>query len=70
MSTHTPAGASYTTQDLIKMARLEYFGQYSGVVGRALTKLSILESENKNLRERINQLEKLPDPEGKVINSI
>jgi hypothetical protein len=70
MATHTPAGASYTTQDLIRMAQMEYFGQYSAVVGRALTKLAMMEVENKNLRERVAELEKLPAPQGKVFDKI
>lgn len=70
MALHTPAGAAYTTQDLIRMAQMEYFGQYSAVVGRALTKLAALEAENKKLRERIAELERLPAPQGTVFNKI
>lgn len=70
MAQHTPAGARYTTNDLIRMAQMEYFGQYSTVVGRALTKLAALEVENKQLRERVAKYENTPDPQGQVINKI
>jgi len=70
MALHTPAGAAYTTQDLVRMAQMEYFGQYSAVVGRAMVKLAALEAENKKLRERVAELEALPAPQGKVIKSI
>ena len=71
MSKHVPGGATYTTADLIRMAKLEYFGQYSAVVARALIKLSMLEEENKKLRETLSKYdEKTPDPQGKVINII
>jgi hypothetical protein len=70
MSVHTPTGAKYTTADLIRMAQLEYFGQYSGVVGRALMKLAYLENENKELREKLEGLTKSPEPQGQVINKI
>jgi regulator of replication initiation timing len=52
------------------MAQMEYFGQYSAVVGRALTKLAALEIENKQLREKLSEVEKLPAPQGQVINKI
>jgi len=70
MSRHSPAGAVYTTQDLVRMAQMEYFGQYSAVVGRALVKLAALEVENKKLRERLAEIESLPAPQGNVIKSI
>lgn len=70
MSVHTPAGANYTTVDLIRMAQMEYFGKYSPLVGRALTKLAILENENRELREKLEELTKLPAPQGQVINKI
>ena len=70
MSTHTPDGAKYTTADLIRMAQMEYFGQYSMVVGRALSKLLALEAENKLLREKVIQLEYTPQPQGQVIDRI
>jgi regulator of replication initiation timing len=70
MSRHSPAGAVYTTQDLVRMAQMEYFGQYSAVVGRALVKLAALEAENKKLRERLAEIEALPAPQGNVIKSI
>jgi hypothetical protein len=65
MSLHTPSGAMYTTKDLINMARMEYFGQYSPVIGRALSKLSALEEENKILKKRLEQIE-MNDFNGKV----
>jgi hypothetical protein len=71
MSKHVPGGATYTTADLIRMAQLEYFGQYSAVVTRALVKLATLEEENKKLREILAKYEsKTPEPQGKVINGI
>lgn len=70
MAQHTPAGALYTTNDLIRMAQMEYFGQYSAVVGRALTKLAALEAENKQLREKISKYENTPEPQGQVIKKI
>lgn len=70
MAQHTPAGARYTTPDLIRMAQMEYFGQYSAVVGRALTKLAVLEAENKQLREKLAKFENTPAPQGQVIKNI
>jgi hypothetical protein len=70
MALHTPGGAVYTTQDLIRMAQMEYFGQYSAVVGRAMSKLAFLEAENKKLKEDMAKLTKLPDPQGTVIDKI
>ncbi len=66
MSLHTPAGAIYTTKDLIRMAQMEYFGQYSAVVGRALTKLALLEEENKKLKAKLADIENTPNPAGSV----
>lgn len=67
MSKHTPSGAVYSTDDLIRMAHMDYFGQYNGVVGRALVRLKQLEQENKVLRERLAQLTSTPDPQGTVV---
>lgn len=70
MSVHSPAGAKYTTADLIRMAQMEYFGQYSAVVGRALVKLSVLEVENREIKEKLAELTKNLAPKGLTINTI
>jgi len=67
MSKHTPEGAIYSTDDLIRMANMDYFGQYNAVVGRAFMRLKHLEQENKILRERLAQLTATPAPQGTVV---
>ena len=54
---YTAQGAFYTTEDLIRMCQLESFGQHSGMIGRALIKLKLLEEENKQLKEVVKQLQ-------------
>lgn len=58
MAKHTPQGTMYTTDDLIRMARMGNFGsQYSLMIARALQKLKYYEQENKRLRDVIVSLE-------------
>jgi hypothetical protein len=56
MARHGEAGAFYTTDDLIRMARLESFGQYSAMLERVFVKLKQYESENKQLKTLTTQL--------------
>lgn len=57
MARHTNGGAFYSTDDLIRMARLGNFGQFSNVAGRAFVRLRQLEVENQELRQRVTELE-------------
>ena len=57
MSKIMNGGAAYTTDDLIRMAKLEVFGQYSGMLIRAFEKLKLSEQENAHLRELVAQLQ-------------
>lgn len=70
MAQHTSSGAMYSTSDLIRMAQMEYFGQYSAVVGRAMMRLAFLEAENKKLREKVSSYENTADPQGQIIQNI
>jgi hypothetical protein len=56
MAKYDGNGAVYTTDDLIRMAGLESFGQYSAMIGRALLRLKSYESENKQLKALVTQL--------------
>ena len=57
MAKHTAGGAFYSTEDLIRMAQLNQFGQMSNVAGRAFAQLRRLEVENSELRQRVIELE-------------
>lgn len=59
MARHTNGGAFYSTDDLIRMARLGNFGQMSNVAGRAFARLRQLEVENAELRQRVTELENI-----------
>lgn len=61
MARHGPGGAFYSTDDLIKMARLDQFGVYSPVICRALLKLKQTEDENAKLIETIESYEKMEE---------
>jgi hypothetical protein len=54
---YSDQGASYTTDDLIRLARLESFGQFSPMLGRVFVKLKLYEQENRQLKELVSQLQ-------------
>lgn len=61
MAKNRLGGAFYSTDDLLKMAQLGNFGNYSPVLYRALTRLKNLEIENSNLKETISSYEKIDE---------
>lgn len=46
----------YSTDDLIRMSRLESFGQYSVMLERVFVKFKQYEAENKQLKTLVTQL--------------
>ena len=80
MAQHRRGGAFYSTDDLIKMAQLGNFGNYSPVILRALARLKGLENEVRELRNAISYYESAnakdetqvieSDPEGTVIEDL
>lgn len=56
MARHGENGAFYTTDDLIRMARLENFGQFSAMLERVFVKYKQLDAENKQLKTLVGQL--------------
>jgi hypothetical protein len=57
MARHGENGAFYTTDDLIRMARLENFGQFSAMLERVFVKYKQLDAENKQLKTLAKQLQ-------------
>jgi len=72
MAKYGENGAFYTTDDLIRMSRLESFGQYSAMLERVFVKLKAYESENKQLKTLVNQLklELEEKTEGQVVDKL
>lgn len=56
MARYGETGAFYTTDDLIRMARLESFGQYSAMLERVFVKFKSYEKENSHLKTLVTQL--------------
>jgi hypothetical protein len=56
MARNGETGSFYTTDDLIRMSRLESFGQYSSMLERVFIKFKIYEAENKQLKTLVTQL--------------
>jgi hypothetical protein len=52
-------GKFYTTEDLIKMAQLGNFGNFSPMLARAMIKLKNLEIENTQLKSTIESYQKI-----------
>ena len=56
MARNGETGSFYTTDDLIRMSRLESFGQYSAMLERVFIKFKNYEAENKHLKTLVMQL--------------
>lgn len=61
MAKHQPGGAFYSTDDLLKMAQLGHFGNYSPVIYRALVRLKKLEVENTDLKATVSAYERIDE---------
>jgi len=72
MARYSETGAFYTTDDLIRMAKLESFGQYSPMLERAFIKLKNYEKENTQLRTLVAQLKEELEvrAEGQVVDKL
>jgi len=72
MARYGENGAFYTTDDLIRMAKLESFGQYSPMLERVFIKLKNYEKENSQLKTLVSQLKEELEirAEGQVVDKL